>query len=216
MNSGSSPSKPASTSREDVGENADLTDEALVEKARHGDLSAFDALVVRHREKLFAMIRGMVNSEADAWDLSQDAFVKAWSALSGFKGDSGFYTWLYRIARNVVYDWLRKLRNRATILQFETTAGEAPEVFAAEDAPTVPKAEESPDRALERADLRRILNEALAKLSDEHREVIWLREIEGLSYPEIAERAGCSQGTVMSRLFYARKKLQELLRFSKF
>lgn len=183
-------------------------DEDLVARAQAGDLDAFDLLVTRYRGKIFAMIYHLVQNEADAWDLAQDAFVKAWRALPGFKGKSRFYTWLYRISHNVAYDWLRKKANVADTREFDEAYAGDP---VAVDAPTVPKAASPPDQAAELADLRREIEAALAKLSPEHRETILLREIEGLKYEEIAERMGCSTGTVMSRLFYARRNLQDFL-----
>jgi RNA polymerase sigma-70 factor (ECF subfamily) len=184
-------------------------DEVYVERAQGGDLEAFDRLVTRHRGRIFTMIQHLVQNEADAWDLAQDAFVKAWRALPRFQGQSRFYTWLYRVAHNVVYDWLRKKSNASGNLREydETIANEG--IIA--EAPTAPRAVESPDRAAELKDLRRDIQAALEKLSPEHRETILLREVEGLKYEEIAERMDCSPGTVMSRLFYARRKLQESL-----
>ena len=172
-------------------------------------MEAFEVLVTRYRGKIFAMILNMIHNEADAWDLSQDTFVKAWKALPKFQGKSSFYTWLYRIGHNVVYDWLRKKTNQAQKVEFDDGIGSD---MTALNAPTTPKQPGAPDKAAQRSDLRRAIDEALHKLSPEHREVVLLKEVEGLQYQEIAERVGCSLGTVMSRLFYARKKLQELLK----
>lgn len=172
-------------------------------------MEAFDALVTRYRGRIYAMIYHLVQNEADAWDLAQDSFVKAWRALPRFKGQSGFYTWLYRVSHNVVYDWLRKKANVAETREFDDTVSSDPTAL---DAPTAPRLADAPDREAERGDLRREIEAALSRLSTEHRETILLREVEGLKYEEIAERMDCSVGTVMSRLFYARRKLQELLR----
>lgn len=209
MNSESTASKTseASTAADDA-EVLGPPDEELVERAQMGDNDAFDQLVTRYRGKIFAMIYNLVHNEADAWDLAQDAFVKAWRALPKFQGKSAFYTWLYRISHNVVYDWLRKKANVVDKKEFDETFVGDP---TAENAPTVPKSIDTPEEEAERHDLRREIEAALAKLSPEHRETIVLREIEGLKYDEIAERMDCSTGTVMSRLFYARKNLQELL-----
>lgn len=185
------------------------TDEVLVERAQAGDLDAFDLLVTRYRGRIYSMIYPLVQNEADAWDLAQDAFVKAWRALPKFKGQSRFYTWFYRVTHNVVYDWLRKKSNVAQNLEFDEAVASDP---LASGAPTAPRPDDAPDRQAERSDLRRDIEDALAKLSPEHRETILLREVEGLKYEEIAERMECSTGTVMSRLFYARRKLQDLLR----
>ncbi len=212
MNSNRTASKPSEASKgTSEAEDEELLgppDEVLVERAQQGDSEAFDILVTRYRGKIFAMIYHLVQNEADAWDLAQDAFVKAWRALPKFKGKSAFYTWLYRISHNVVYDWLRKKANVVDKREFDETFVGDP---TAENAPTVPKSIDTPEEEAQRHDLRREIEEALGKLSPEHRETILLREIEGLKYEEIAERMECSTGTVMSRLFYARKNLQELL-----
>jgi len=209
MNSRDTPSKVSESSSGFAGEVSPPSDESLVEQAQRGDLEAFDALVTRYRGRIYAMIYHLVQNEADAWDLAQDSFVKAWRALPKFKGQSGFYTWLYRVSHNVVYDWLRKKSNVAVTREFDETFSSDPTAL---DAPTAPKAADAPDRQAERGDLRREIEAALAKLSPEHRETIILREVEGLKYEEVAERMECSIGTVMSRLFYARRKLQDLLR----
>lgn len=187
----------------------DAADADLVARCQSGDMEAFEILVTRYRGKIFAMILNMIHNEADAWDLSQDTFVRAWQALPKFKGKSSFYTWLYRIGHNVVYDWLRKKSNQTTKIEFDEAVGSD---ATAMNAPTAPKPPGAPDLAAQRSDLRRALDEALGRLSPEHREVVLLKEVEGLQYQEIAERIDCSIGTVMSRLFYARKKLQELLK----
>lgn len=183
-------------------------DAELVRKAQQGDMRAFDQLVSKHRGKIYAMIRNMVKNDADAWDLSQEAFVKAWRALPKFEARARFSTWLFRISHNVVYDWLRKRR-----IEGEGELND--EVFDAgridPGALTSPHQHARPDEALERQELRQQINDAIAKLSPDHREVILLREVQGLDYKEIAEVTGSSMGTIMSRLHYARKKLQDYL-----
>jgi RNA polymerase sigma-70 factor (ECF subfamily) len=209
MNSRDIPSKVSESASGSPGEVSPPSDESLVEQAQGGDLEAFDALVTRYRGRIYAMIYQLVQNEADAWDLAQDSFVKAWRALPKFKGQSGFYTWLYRVSHNVVYDWLRKKSNVAVTREFDDAVANDPTAL---DAPTAPRTGDAPDRQAERGDLRREIEAALARLSPEHRETILLREVEGLKYEEIADRMECSVGTVMSRLFYARRKLQDLLR----
>lgn len=181
----------------------------LVALAQKGDMGAFDELVVRHRGRIYAMIRNMVKNDADAWDLSQDAFIKAWQALPRFEARARFSTWLYRISHNVVYDWVRKRKIES--------AGELnDEIFDREkidaSARTAPAFVESPDDALSSTELRGKIENALAKLSEDHREAVILKDVQGLSYKEIADVMECSIGTVMSRLFYARQKLQTLLK----
>ena len=184
-------------------------DAELVKQAQGGNMEAFDELVTRYRGKVYAMIVNMIHNEADAWDLAQDAFVKAWKALPRFEARSNFYTWLYRIAHNVTYDWLRKKKVRGDGQEFDDTVRQdAIEV----SAPTAPKRNSRPDENAEKSELRKKIETAIEKLSPDHRAVILLKEVDGLKYQEIADHVGCSIGTVMSRLFYARKKLQALLK----
>ena len=155
------------------------------------------------------MIRNMIYQEADAWDLSQEVFIKAWNALPRFEAKARFSTWLYRIAHNVVYDWTRKRK-------LESVGELNDEIFEREridsDSATTPSGGESPDETRAHGELRAKIEAALAKVSPEHREVVLLKDVQGLSYKEIADAMACSIGTVMSRLFYARQKLQTLLK----
>ncbi len=181
----------------------------LVALAQQGKMEAYDALITRHRGRIFAMIRNMIHQEADAWDLSQEVFIKAWRALPQFEAKARFSTWLYRIAHNVVYDWLRKRKIES--------AGELnDEIFEREQIDpgsfTTPSGGEAPDATLALGELRVKIQIALAKLSPEHREVVLLKDVQGLTYKEIAEAMSSTLGTVMSRLFYARQKLQALLK----
>ena len=188
---------------------ADVSELDLVRRCQAGDTDAFDQLVTRYRTRVFAMIYNMVHNEQDAWDLAQDAFVKAWKSIGRFKGKSSFYTWIYRIVMNVTIDWLRKREVKASDAEFDD-AIQLKEVDPA--SKTVPKADPLPHQRLERHEIRERIDKAIAQLSPEHRAVILMKEIEGMQYHEIAEALGCSIGTVMSRLFYARKKLQNSLR----
>ena len=181
----------------------------LVALAQQGNMSAYDALVTRHRGRIFAMIRNMIHQEADAWDLSQEVFIKAWRALPRFEAKAKFSTWLYRIAHNSVYDWVRKRKIES--------AGELnDEIFERERIDsasfTTPSGSELPDESMAHGELRVKIQIALGKLSAEHREVVILKDVQGLSYKEIAEAMSSTLGTVMSRLFYARQKLQALLK----
>lgn len=181
----------------------------LVARAQRGHLASYDVLVTRHRGKIFAMIRNMIHQEADAWDLSQEVFIKAWQALPKFEAKAKFSTWLYRIAHNVVYDWVRKRK-------IESSGELNDELFDREKidsaSMTTPSGGESPDDTLSRNELRVKIETALGKLSEEHREVVVLKDVQGLSYKEIADVMECSIGTVMSRLYYARQKLQTMLK----
>lgn len=182
-------------------------DSGLVRLAQGGDARAFDQLVTRYRGKVYGMCHQLVQNEQDAWDLAQETFIKAWRALPSFKMDASFYTWLYRIAHNCSYDWLRK---RKIVSDGEFDDDLHRDVAAGADA--VPKGSVRPDQAARNKELGARIDEAIAQLSPDHRSVILLREVEGLSYEEISEVTQQQIGTVMSRLFYARKKLQELLK----
>ena len=195
---------PASTAP-DSGE---VPDSDLVKRCQAGDTRAFDALVSRYRGRIYAMTYHMIQNETEAWDLAQEAFIKAWRALPRFKLDSAFYTWLYRITHNVVYDWLRKKKIRAEGNEFDDSRTDHTIAAGAE---TAPRSAPAPDTALKQAELGQRIRQAIAQLSPDHQQVILLREVEGSSYEEIATAMKCSVGTVMSRLFYARKKLQEIL-----
>lgn len=208
--------EPSNIAQEPVGSvDADASmndpddDFRLVALAQKGDTRSYDTLVTRHRGRIFAMIRNMIHQEADAWDLTQEVFIKAWHALPRFEAKAKFTTWLYRIAHNTVYDWVRKRKIES--------AGELnDEIFERERIDsasfTTPSGGESPDATMSHGELRAKIQVALGKLSPEHREVVILKDVQGLSYKEIAEAMSSTLGTVMSRLFYARQKLQTLLK----
>jgi len=188
---------------------ADVSELDLVRRCQAGDTEAFDELVTRYRTRVFGMIYNMVHSEQDAWDLAQDSFLKAWRSIKRFRGRSSFYTWIYRIVMNVTIDWLRKKQIKGAGTEFDD-AIQLRQVDPA--SKTVPKTEALPYETMERDEIRVRIDKAIAQLSSEQRAVILMKEIEDMQYHEIAEALGCSIGTVMSRLFYARKKLQTLLR----
>jgi RNA polymerase sigma-70 factor, ECF subfamily len=198
---------PQAAFNDGVNAPADDSDLALVHRAQSGDAKAFDALVTKYRSRIFSMTYTLVQNQEDAWDLSQEAFIKAWRALPGFKGDSGFYTWLYRIAHNAGLDWLRKKRIQSAGEFDDNRADHQPDPTAE----AVPHGFARPDRALSNAELGQRIKVAIAQLSEDHRSIVMLREVEGLSYEEIAQVLNIAVGSVMSRLFYARKKLQTLL-----
>ena len=188
---------------------ADVSELDLVKRCQAGETEAFDELVTRYRTRIFAMIYNMVHNEQDAWDLAQDSFVKAWNSIKRFRGRSSFYTWIYRIVMNVTIDWLRKKQVKGAGVEFDD-AIQLREVNPA--SKTLPKADPLPYERMERTEVRARIDNAITQLSPEHRAVILMKETEGMQYHEIAEALGCSIGTVMSRLFYARKKLQNLLK----
>ena len=188
---------------------ADVSELDLVKRCQAGETEAFDELVTRYRTRIFAMIYNMVHNEQDAWDLAQDSFVKAWKSIKRFRGRSSFYTWIYRIVMNVTIDWLRKKQVKGAGVEFD----DAIQLRAVNPASkTLPKADPLPYERMERTEVRARIDNAIGQLSPEHRAVILMKETEGMQYHEIAEALGCSIGTVMSRLFYARKKLQNLLK----
>ncbi|MES2921886.1 MAG: sigma-70 family RNA polymerase sigma factor [Verrucomicrobiota bacterium] len=200
---------PSGSVDSDVAMNDPEDDFRLVALAQQGDMCAYDALVTRHRGRIFAMIRNMIHQEADAWDISQDVFIKAWHALPKFEAKARFSTWLYRIAHNAVYDWTRK-RKIESVGELNDEIFERERIDSASF--TTPSGGESPADSMSHGELRVKIEAALGKLSAEHREVVILKDVQGLSYKEIAEAMSSTLGTVMSRLFYARQKLQALLK----
>ena len=187
---------------------AEPDDFDLVKRCQKGEAVAFDELVTKYRSKVFSMIYGMVQNEQDAWDLAQEGFLKAWKSVHRFKRQSSFYTWLYRIMTNVTIDSLRRKGIRGET-EFDDKIAPA---NVEPGSRTTPSAVPLPHNKIEQREIRQRIDEAIGKLSPEHRAVIVMKEIQDLQYGEIAEILNCSLGTVMSRLFYARKKLQILLR----
>jgi len=181
-----------------------LMEADLVRMAREGDLTAFEELVARHRDKVYARAYSMMRNEEEALDLSQDAWVKGWQRLAQFQGDSSFITWMTRIVINLCLDQLRKhKRQRAESIEAMEEEGGVER--------QMPVVTTNPTAGLERVELRERIDRALAQLSHEHRTVLVLHEFEELEYKEIAKRMKCSIGTVMSRLFYARRRMASLL-----
>jgi RNA polymerase sigma-70 factor (ECF subfamily) len=180
-------------------------DDSLVVAAKEGDMAAFEELVARHRDKLYARAFSMVRNEEEAIDLSQEAWVKAWQKLGQFKGGSSFLTWMTRIVINLCLDHLRKQKHPVS-LSIEQLDEETGGVERQMPIVTV-----DPTEGLTQEELRQRIDDAMGKLTHAHRTVLVLHEFEGLEYKEIAKRMGCSIGTVMSRLFYARRRLAALL-----
>jgi RNA polymerase sigma-70 factor (ECF subfamily) len=185
----------------------DSGDRQLVRRAQSGDLNAFDDLVGRYQERIYALVYHMTSNHEDATDLAQEAFLKAWKALRNFKGDSTFYTWVYRIAVNHTLNHLKSRRQRSHHLSLNDLD------FNAENDPGLVQliSENTPRRDINLRELGQRLNDAMMKLSEEHRTVVTLHDIQGLPHDEIAQILDCNPGTVRSRLFYARQQLQALL-----
>src|ERR1700722_10415307 len=197
-------SEPATMSDADVP--AEVLEGDLVQRARNGDLSAYDELVKRYQERIYATIYHMTSNHEDANDLAQDAFIKAYQALKSFKGDSSFYTWVYRIAVNKTINFLKQRKNRVHVSLNDVD-------FNAENDPDLVAlvSDKTPRRDLNLLELQEKLNAAMLKLSEHHRMVVTLHDIQGLSHEEIAAIMDCNIGTVRSRLFYARQQLQAYL-----
>ena len=196
-------------SGEDAGETTEAPDEVWVAKAQRGDSSAFGELVTRHRRRAYQVALGMLGHQDTALDLTQEAFIRAFQSLAHFRGEAKFFTWLRRIVTNVCLDYLRKAEHRVPMASYDEAIG-----VGEDDPDTVRLAStlESPDTGVWRKELGTAIVAAMNTLTPEQRAALVLREIEGLSYEEIAKTLECATGTVMSRLHYARKRLQILLR----
>ncbi len=182
-------------------------DQQLVERAQHGDKHAFELLVVKYQRKLGRLLSRFIRDAAEIEDVTQEAFIKAYRALPSFRGDSAFYTWLYRIGINTAKNYLVAMRRRAP-----TTTG-----FDVADAETFENGEQlkdvnTPENELMSKQIAKTVNQTLQELPDELKTAITLREIEGLSYEEIATIMNCPIGTVRSRIFRAREAIAEKLR----
>jgi RNA polymerase sigma-70 factor (ECF subfamily) len=181
------------------------SDQQLVAAAKRGDMAAFEELVARHRDKIYARAFSMMRNEDEALDLSQEAWVKSWQRLKQFQGDSSFGTWMTRIVINLCLDQLRR-RKRQRTESIEEMSEESGGVER-----QMPVVNVNPTERLERGELRKKIDAALSQLSHEHRTALVLHEFEEMEYKEIARVMECSIGTVMSRLFYARRKMAVLL-----
>lgn len=182
------------------------SEEALVKNALAGDLTAYDQLVRMYQERIYATIYHMTANHEDANDLTQEAFIKAFHALKTFKGGSSFYTWVYRIAVNKTINFLkqRKHKGHLSLNDLDFNAEHDPDLVAL-------VSEKTPRREAVLAELQKKLNGALQKLSEPHRLVVVLHDVQGLAHEEIAGIMECNVGTVRSRLFYARQQLQAYL-----
>jgi RNA polymerase sigma factor (sigma-70 family) len=188
---------PGATAAEDL---------QLVRQAQRGDLRAYDALLQRYKERIYATVYHMTANHEDANDLVQETFIKAYQALKTFKGSASFYTWLYRIAVNKTINFLKQRRSRThfSLNDLDFNAEHDPDLVAL-------ISDKTPRREAALAELQEKLNAAMQKLSEPHRLVVTLHDVQGLSHEEIAEIMDCNVGTVRSRLFYARQQLQAWL-----
>jgi RNA polymerase sigma-70 factor (ECF subfamily) len=175
----------------------DLSDEELIRLSQKGDLKAFGGLVERYQKRVFTVAYGLVHDADEAQDLTQESFIRAYHSIKSFRGTARFYTWIYRITVNLCMDHFRK-------------QGVERSHMAAD--PSMDFNPVTPDLVAAQHEMSRVVHQAIRSLPTDQRAVIILRELEGLSYKEISQIIGSSMGTVMSRLFYARKRLRELLK----
>lgn len=183
-----------------------VEESVLVDRARKGSLEAYDELVKRYQERIYATVYHMTSNHEDANDLAQEAFIKGFQALKSFKGGSSFYTWVYRIAVNKTINFLKQRRNRTqmSLDDMDFNVEHNPDLVAL-------ISEKTPRREINLSELQEKLNEAMQKLSESHRLVVTLHDVQGMSHEEIAKIMDCNIGTVRSRLFYARQQLQAYL-----
>jgi RNA polymerase sigma-70 factor (ECF subfamily) len=178
---------------------------ALVKRVQQGDRSAFDLLVIKYQHKILKLVMRYVRDPSEALDVAQEAFLKAYRAAPSFRGDSAFYTWLYRIAINTAKNHLVAAGRRPTHFNLDLQDSEQPDAFAGlRDLDT-------PEGLAQSDEIREAINKAIADLPEELRTAILLREIEGMSYEEIAQTMECPVGTVRSRIFRAREAIDKRL-----
>ena len=198
--SSSAPGTAAAVNLEEV---VPTPDTELVSRARENDMAAYDELIRRYQERVYATVYHMTSNHDDANDLVQESFIKGFRALKSFKGDSSFYTWIYRIAVNRTINFLKKRGRRSflSLNDLDSNVENNPELVSL-------VSENTPRRDAGLTELQEKLNEAMQKLSEPHRMVVVLHDIQGLSHDEISGIMECNVGTVRSRLFYARQQLQ--------
>ena len=190
--------------KEQKGNNAEL-DKELVLKVQQGDKAAFDLLVIKYQHRIIQLVNRYVKDPSEAQDVAQESFIKAYRALPNFRGDSAFYTWLYRIAINTAKNYLVSRNRRFTNYQVDVQDAEQ-----VENAPQL-KGMDTPELLLMNDEIISVVQDAIEKLPEEMKGAIMLREFEGLSYEEIAEAMECPVGTVRSRIFRAREAIDEKL-----
>ena len=183
-------------------------DQALVEACRNGDRQAFRQLTLRYQRKVYSIAYGFLRNPEDALDVVQESFIKVHRYLHNFEGNSSFYTWLYRIVTNLCIDHIRKNRRHR---EFEFDDGLRHGEEGASAAFVPPSALGDPATLVQRREILEAVQNGLEHLSDKHRAVIVMRELQGMSYEEMARAMGCSKGTIMSRLFHARRNMQRQL-----
>jgi len=188
---------------DDIASNEQAEDLVLVQRAQQGDYTAYDTLMHRYQERVYSTIYHMTANHEDAGDLTQETFIKGYQALKSFKGDSSFYTWVYRIAVNKTINFIKQRKNKShlSLNDLDFNAEHDPDFVAL-------ISEKTPRREANLTELQEKLNAAMLKLSPAHRLVVTLHDVQGLPHEEIATIMDCNIGTVRSRLFYARQQLQ--------
>jgi len=181
-------------------------DEVLVKRVQQGEIDAYDTLVSRHQNKIYSLIYNMTGNREDAEDLVQEVFLKAYASLKKFRGTASFYTWVYRIAINRTINFLKRRKRKRALSLDDVDVG-----VQRDPAYVELSSRDTPLRDMSISELQEKLNAALQKLSEKHRTVVILHDIQGVPHEEIAKMLKCSPGTARSRLFYARKRLQKEL-----
>jgi RNA polymerase sigma-70 factor (ECF subfamily) len=185
----------------------DLT---LVQRVRSGDQRAFKALVERYQRKVYSIALGMLKDKEEARDVAQEAFIKVYKYLEHFKGDASFYTWIYRITVNICIDVMRRKGNvKSDHVEFDETI--ATDTAEANIGALGTRLGTNPQKSMLRKELAEKIQAALAEVPEKHRAILLLREVEGMSYEDLSRTLGIPKGTVMSRLFHARLKVQKIL-----
>jgi RNA polymerase sigma-70 factor (ECF subfamily) len=181
-------------------------DELLVERVQKGDRRAFDLLINKYQHRIVSLVTRYVSDPSEAMDVSQEAFIKAYRAIDRFRGDSAFYTWLYRIAINTAKNWLVAKKRRPPATDIDAADAEQ------YDVESRLKEQGTPENELLREEIKRTVFETISDLPDDLRTAIMLREIEGMSYEDIAVTMDCPIGTVRSRIFRAREAIDQKLK----
>jgi len=181
-------------------------DQLLVERVQKGDKKAFDLLINKYQHRIISLVARYVSDQTEALDVAQEAFIKAYRAIDRFRGDSAFYTWLYRIAINTAKNWLVAKKRRPPANDIDAADAEQ------YDMDSRLKEQGTPENELMREEIRRTVYDTIAELPDDLRTAIMLREMEGMSYEEIAVTMDCPIGTVRSRIFRAREAIEEKLK----
>lgn len=179
-------------------------EKVLLARAKKGEIAAFESLMTAYENRVYTLALRSTGSEQDAADITQEVFLRAWKSLDSFRGDSSLSTWLYRVTSNLCVDFARKRAAEGNIASIDDT--ESPAASIPDPARTI-----QPEQAVENQELREELQHALAQLSEEHRKVVLLRDVAGLTYTEIARTLGLEEGTVKSRLARARNSLRKIL-----